>query len=356
MKIKYDFVTPDSPLWAEALAATRHDVYHLPDYARLASRLEGGEAMAFVAEGGGRRLLVPLLVHPIPDSDGGGGERMFDATCPRGYPGPLLDLGPEQENEDFLDSAIGAFLEGLRERHIVACFSRLHPLLSLPLGPLQKVGYLIQHGESVSIDLTLSREELWRQTRYDHRHAIQKAARQGHVARFDVSWDAFDAFIDIYHETMCRLGAVDFWYLSRDYFHQLRQVMGDFLNVCVVEIGGRVASAGLFTEVCGIVDYYLGGTRDEFLANSPSKTMINFVRDWARERGDWVFHLGGSPIGGNSLMDFKLGFSPLRHPVFTWRVVADKTAYRGLIQRWESRHSMEADGPEGFFPAYRKRV
>ena len=159
MRIKCCFVTPDSPLWAESLGATRHDFYHLPSYARLAARLEGGEAMAFVAEGGGRRLLVPLLVHPIPDSDGGGGERMFDATCSRGYPGPLLDLGPEQENEDFLDSAIGAFLEGLRERHIVACFSRLHPLLSLPLGPLQKVGYLIQHGESVSIDLTLSREE-----------------------------------------------------------------------------------------------------------------------------------------------------------------------------------------------------
>src|SRR5512135_2429174 len=230
MRLDFSFIDSDSPRWSETLGAIRHDFYHLPSYARLAGRQEGGEAMAFVAEEGGRRLFVPLIVRPIPDSDGGGGERMFDATCPRGYPGPLLDLGPEQENEDFLDSAIGAFLEGLRERHIVACFSRLHPLLSLPLGPLQKVGYLIQHGESVSIDLTLSREELWRQTRHGHRQNIQKAARQGHVARFDVSWDAFDAFIDIYHETMCRVGAV--WlvqYFSRDYFHQLRQVMGDCL-------------------------------------------------------------------------------------------------------------------------------
>ena len=73
MRLDSSFIDPDSPRWSEALGATRHDFYHLPSYARLAGRLEGGEAMAFVAEEGGRRLLVPLIVRPIPAGVAGGG-------------------------------------------------------------------------------------------------------------------------------------------------------------------------------------------------------------------------------------------------------------------------------------------
>jgi hypothetical protein len=52
MRLDFSFIDPDSPRWSEALGATRHDFYHLPSYDRLAGRLEGGEAMAFVAAGG----------------------------------------------------------------------------------------------------------------------------------------------------------------------------------------------------------------------------------------------------------------------------------------------------------------
>ena len=90
MRLDFSFIDPDSPRWSEVLGAARHDFYHLPSYARLA----GGEAMAFVAEEGGRRLLVPLIVRPVPVGVTGGGG-LLDATCPYGYPGLLFDPGTE---------------------------------------------------------------------------------------------------------------------------------------------------------------------------------------------------------------------------------------------------------------------
>jgi hypothetical protein len=82
---------------------------------------------------------------------------------------------------------------------------------------------------------------------------------------------------------------------------------------------------------------------------------IDFLRRWAKSRGNRVFHLGGG-VGGSedSLFRFKAGFSQQRHPFHTWRMVADETVYRRLVKRWESRHGAEADGLDGFFPAYRK--
>jgi hypothetical protein len=126
-------------------------------------------------------------------------------------------------------------------------------------------------------------------------------------------------------------------------------------HLCVVETKGDVAAAGLVTEVCGVAQTFLAGSRLEFLAHSPAKVMENFVRYWAKARGNRWYHLGGGAGALNdSLFQFKLGFSPITHPYMTWRVVADRDAYARLVRQWESRAGVPADGPGGFFPAYRK--
>jgi hypothetical protein len=67
----------------------------------------------------------------------------------------------------------------LRARGIVTVFVRLHPLLDTPLDILARFGTVIRHGETVSMDLTVSVEEMWRQTRSDHRNHINRARRGG---------------------------------------------------------------------------------------------------------------------------------------------------------------------------------
>ena len=89
--MRAEFFRPDSPSWAAALDGMPHDVYHLARYAQFAIRhQDAGEAWAFAAREGDRRFFLPLIVRPIPGEATG----LSDATGPRGYPGPLLTLGP----------------------------------------------------------------------------------------------------------------------------------------------------------------------------------------------------------------------------------------------------------------------
>jgi Acetyltransferase (GNAT) domain len=355
--MRIDLVAPNGPRWLELLAAVRHDVYHLPRYVALCAQQERGTPYLFAAEEGARRFLVPLIVRPIASAIADADSEYFDATCPYGYPGPLLDPGLGGDANPFLERAIDAFIAVLHERRIVSAFLRLHPLFTLSPQPLQRAGKVIHHGDTVSVDLSLSYEEWWRQTRHNHRRDINRAVREGLVARMDGDWEALDAFVEIYHETMRRLNAADFYYFPRGYFLELREALGGRLHLCIVEIGREVAAAGLFTEACGIVEYHLGATRERFMGHRPAKTMFHFARQWAKARGDRVLHLGGG-VGGarDSLFDFKAGFSSVRHPFYTWRVVTDAPVYRALVDRWEDSHGVEANGSDGFFPAYRMVV
>jgi hypothetical protein len=133
----------------------------------------------------------------------------LDATSAYGYPSPLL-WSHGDSGDDFLEQSLDAFVDGLRQRGITAAFIRLHPLLSFPVETLKRVGHVVHHGETVSVDLSLSDEEIWRKTSGFHRNSIQPAQRLGYVARMDKEWDRFDTFVAIYQETMGRVAAAPF--------------------------------------------------------------------------------------------------------------------------------------------------
>jgi hypothetical protein len=346
---------PADPRWEAALEGMPHDVYQLPGYVALAAGMQpNGRPLAVLVERGPDRLLLPLIIQPIPGAmDGGDASR--DAVSPRGYAGPIVrttdDSGP------FLDEALTAAFGALRDLGVVTAFVRLHPLLELPPPVLSRHGSLVEHGDSVSIDLGRSEDELWRQMRSNHRRDITAAKRAGLVARIDEDWSHFDEFVAAFAESMERLDAEPWWRLGGDYFAALRQGVGDHLSLCVVEDEGRVAAAALLTEVDGIVEYHLSGTFDAYIPASPSKLIIHFATLWAKGRGNRVLHLAGSLRKGDALIRFKLGFSPVAHPVRSWRVILQPDAYHSLVAARRSADPTadpDVDADQAYFPAYRR--
>jgi len=272
--MKASLIEPDSHHWSRVLSEVDHDFNHLSGFTALSARKEKGEPIAFFAEEEDSRFLVPLIARRLGTAGFPEKGPFMDATSAYGYPGPLLRTKLVQDSR-FLNRALHAFINKLRERDIVAAFVRLHPILVVPLEALTHVGRVVRHGDTVSVDLTLSDEEIWRQTSGFHRRAIERAKRHGYVARMDERWQHFDTFVEIYYQTMRRVGAGEFYYFSDEYLADLREILGDRLRLCVVEFEGQVAAAGLVTEMCGIVQIYLAGTREEFLPYSPAKTMEN---------------------------------------------------------------------------------
>jgi hypothetical protein len=95
----------------------------------------------------------------------------------------------------------------------------------------------------------------------------------------------------------------------------------------------------------GYLHYYLGGTADEALPDSPMKNLFAAMISLGGDLGNPV-NLGGGITPGDSLDEFKRGFANDAAPFRTHQVICDRAAYEQLV-------AASTPAPEGFFPAYR---
>jgi hypothetical protein len=344
-----EFITPRDPRWTRCLRTAPHDFYHLPEYVEMCAKNEEGVAAAFYAEDGGAMFLAPVLIRGIPRTLGAPAG-WYDCVSPYGYSTPVIT--PCQEAlERFLD----AFCHAARERSIVTAFFRLHPLLPLNLQVLGKFGQLTKHGQTVYVDLSKSADDIWRQTRGNHRRDIRKLDRLGFRVLLD-DWSLFEDFLRLYDMTMLRVGARPDYLFSREYFQELRATLGNHLHLCaVLSKEDEVASAGTYVDWDGIVQFHLAGSETKYQSLAPSKLMQHFMRTWAKETSNSVLHLGGG-VGGveDSLFEFKAGFSKQRAEFFTYRIVLDEEKNALLIWAAGAQMKGASDVSPDFFPAYRK--
>jgi hypothetical protein len=346
----------DDPRWPDALRRLRHDFYHVPEYVRLDGEWNRARPMAFLARSGEEELFVPYLLRRCESlwPEPAGSETVYDVVSPYGYPGPLLS-DAARRSPRFARDAIRRLSETLRERGACSAFLRMHPLLGAGLSELFPEGFFTAAGETVAMDLTLGEGELWKGIREGHQWTIKRCRKLGFVPRMVSLRAHVECVMEIYRETMDRVQARESYYFGRDYFERLAEMPGQ-VHCGVVESEGRPAAACIFFECGGIVQAHLGGTRSEFLSRSPFHLLLYYAAGWARSRGNRYLHLGGGVGGSNDqLLLFKRGFSPLRFPFFTLRLVTDEGKYRELTARRAQAALVPVeevvDGD--FFPAYR---
>ncbi len=132
--------------------------------------------------------------------------------------------------------------------------------------------------------------------------------------------------------------------------------LGEKIHLGIVELEERITCASLFFECCGIVQAHLGGTRTEFLNQSPFNLLLDYVRLWAKKRGNEFLHLGGGVRGSkDSLHTFKTGFSRQRHNLLTLRLITDEEKYHHLVELHAKSLNTKVEEllKTDFFPAYR---
>lgn len=350
--MKIHWLSPEDEAWRAHLSNVPHDIYHRPEYVCIEAELAAGTAVAILAEEENRSLFLPLILRQIPNS------RSLDATSPNGYPGPLLSV-PDEDNAfakaRFAADATGEILQQLRDVKIVSAFIRCHPFLTDGVAGIQLHGTTVEHGNTVFIDLDQSEETLWRQTRASHRSEINQSKRKGFETTIDEDWNGLDDFVSMYYETMQRVSASDNYFFPPNYFATLRDQLAEYTFLCITRHEGVPASGGIFTKCHEIVQYHLGATASAFVAQHPSKQLLDFARRRAKQDGCRKMHLGGGVnCQRDSLLNFKRGFSKLSANFMTCRLIADQPAYRLLVESWQAEHRSLADDAQGFFPAYRK--
>jgi len=328
------------------------DFYHTHAYHALSEDQGEGIAHFWVYREGDYMIALPLLVRSLEDVSGleEVGKGWFDAASVYGYTGPVAshkDI-PEIVVKNFQK----ALEESLRERRIISVFSRLHPLI--PNGKIiAGLGNSICCGTTVAMDLTLTPDEQWKGIRMNHQRGIKKLRRAGYTFIHDEAGEYLSQFASIYTETMERVEAEEKYFFDDAYFEGLFKKGGRDVDLFFLASEGSPVCGGIFLERSGILEFHLGGTRDDQLHHSPMKLLVDEVRLWATSKGLRVLHLGG---GKDSLFHFKTGFSERTFPFSTWQWVVNSEAYEAVCRckaAFNSRLGLRVSS-QNFFPPYRR--
>jgi hypothetical protein len=104
-----------------------------------------------------------------------------------------------------------------------------------------------------------------------------------------------------------------------------------------------VAAASIAVRSDGFLHYFLSGSADSHLRDSPMKNVVAALTEHATDI-DLPLNLGGGITPGDHLEEFKRGFANRQLPWHTSELICDSAAY--------ARLSAGRDAGD-FFPAYR---
>jgi len=271
---------------------------------------------------GSEELSAPVIVRDDLPGDA------LDAISPYGYPG---FASSEESSAGQIDPAgIDFAATGL-----VSIFIR-HAL-----GPEPPLAAARRRNPVLLADPALPRK-----SRMSDRQQVRRNERAGYEVRIvpgpETSEEERRTFHSVYTETMVRTEADGSYMYSPAYFGAILGAKATWLAIATTG-EGEPAAASILARSDGVLHYHLSGTGDAHLGDSPMKTIVFALIDFA-EREEMPLNLGGGVVPGDSLEKFKRGFANREERLFTSEVVCDRAAYEELSAGNEAG---------GFFPAYR---
>ncbi len=343
----------EAETWSACLAKLpegSRDVYYTPEY--YAANVIGQEAEAFcwVARDNGRQFLYPFFrrsvnaLNLLPLA-----QEYYDIEGAYGYNGPLSDC----EDPGFISQVYSAFAEFCQSEHIIAEFTRFHPLLENYrfAAPYMDTDYL---HDTVYLDLTAGYEALWENS-YDgkNRNMIRKARKNGVVCRLSEDWDGFRR---LYEGTMQNLSATSEYFFPDEYYKALRRGFGQTGRSLLLEAvfeDRTIASLLLFIYE-SYAHYHLSARDPVYSRLAGVNVLLDYAVQTARENGATKMHLGGGMGPDDSLMRFKAGFSPLRGEFHVGKKVHDKVVYEAVCRAWAEKFPEKVKDYRHYLLRYRK--
>jgi serine/alanine adding enzyme len=325
--------------WERAVKAVPGwDVYWLPGYARFWEACGDGEALLALLEADGERVAMVCLRRPVPDTD------WWDLATPYGYGGHLASPGAAALIPAFWQQCAQWAAEG----GAVSAFTRFHPLLG---NHATAPDPSVFRAPTVFLDLTAG--PVAAGFKAEVRNRMRRAERAGLTVRLTEAPREIGAFLGLYHQTMARRQAAEYYHFADAAFAGLLGDLSDHLLLAeVVAPDGQVAAAALFLYNDEYLHYHLGGSDPAWLRLAPNNLLFGAAARWGQERGVKRMHLGGGVRPGDSLLRFKAGFSPLRAEFHVGHHIINPAAYRECTARHLERLGGRPPAP-GWFPAYR---
>jgi Acetyltransferase (GNAT) domain len=280
----------------------------------------------------GRELLAPLIVRPIGD----GPER--DAVSPYGYPGIFppprgrhsASIGGKSSTTPPVEPAEVDF----SGTGLVSVFLR-HALGEPPLA-----------GATERNVVQIADPALPPKSRPSDRRQVRRNLETGYGLTLVPGAETTPAqragFLDVYEQTMRRAAAAEHYFFGQEYFDRILAADRTWLALATAPDGG-LAAASIAAVSDGYLHYYLSGSADSHLRDSPMKNVVSRLVELSSEL-ELPLNLGGGLAPGDALEEFKRGFANRQETWRTSEIVCDREAYERLSAGRDAG---------GFFPAYR---
>ena len=281
-------------------------------------------------------LLAPLVVREIP------GTQERDAISPYGYPGIVPRCGrtssripggnTTSSGEGGLAlAAVDPAAVDFSATGLVSIFIR-HALGEPPLADAAERNVV-----------QIADPALPPKRRSSDRNRINKNRRAGYevgiVPGPETDADQRAGFLAAYEQTMRRAGAAERYLFGAAYFDRILESPLAWLALTRAP-DGEVAAASIAVRSDGFLHYYLSGSADATLRDSPMKNLVAALVDFAAELG-LPLNLGGGLSRGDALEEFKRGFANREQP---WHGLGDRLRPRGV------RPPLGRPQPERIFP------
>jgi hypothetical protein len=264
-------------------------------------------------------LLAPLIVRQIGDGPD------LDAVSPYGYPGFTV-IGEATP----LDAGTVDF----SRTGLVSAFIR-HRLDLVPLA-----------GSSERNVVQIADPALTPKSRPSDRRQVRRNEEAGYAVELipgaETTAAQRAAFLDLYEQTMRRTDAAPHYFFGAAYFDRLLPAERTWLALAT-DPEGVPAAASIACVSDGYLHYYLSGSADTHLGDSPMKNVLARLTRYAEEL-ELPLNLGGGIRPGDALEEFKRGFANRTVAWRTSELTCDPQRYAELSAGRDAG---------GFFPAYR---
>lgn len=307
----FSILTPGDPQWAalfEHLPPDQRDVFYTPSFARLCQETlnRDDEVLCAALWEGDAAVLYPFAKRDL------GRLTAFEAFTGR-YDmtglygrGGLVAAGATPQ---VLAAFHAAMADYCRASGIVCGFDRYHPVMANDASAAPDTR-IMDIGGFVVVDMRPPLEAIQEAFKSSVRKDLRKAERNG-IQCFAEAGDAHLAeFLDIYHGTMTRNAASEFYYFSAEYFAALcRTIPGQF-HFFYALAGEQIVSCELVLHHGKYAHSFLGGTRREALPLSANPMLKWEIIRTLKTQGCEYFLLGGGTQPDDGIFQFKKAYAP----------------------------------------------
>lgn len=258
----------------------------------------------------------------------------IDVYSPYGF-GGIYAFGAKEGCASLIDEV----RTHLIEECAVTSFLMGHPLMGPDhdLFEGHRTAYLMHIGNL---------DDAWSGMRPNYRNEIMKLEKDGdHEVIFDKS-RLVPALMDLYFETLERVGASNTYYFSKTTLGLLMQ--SDTCTLVGVDVKGKIPAVIMLLNNHYCAEYFINASDTD--GRLYTKQLIWEGVKKLHDRGCSTFNLGGGAQEGDFLESFKRRFGGEKRVIPLWKDILMSGRYQELCETYDAAPS-SAD----YFPAYWKK-